>query len=509
MHRSLESYRSGSVIEYDVCIIGSGPAGISLASKFVSKKLRVVILESGGVNPEEKYQQLNKGENVGKRQLDLVNSRLRCFGGAGKIWAGVCRPMSSQDFKSRKYVKYSGWPIDINQLDKYYKQASNMLDLDFDLFYDESWKQESELAVKFKGITQDGEILLGNRYQQAPVTTRDLSNKYKEIFFSHKSIDVITNATVVKLVQKMKKIEEVHIKSIQNKSATVKSKVFILCAGALENPRILLDSEVDIKNNTFLGKCFMSHPAFTGAGKIIRNENHDSCLDLDVKLQRHFGFEIKHNNQDEYQILRHNINLSPISAKTTISNFIRREDVSYMDLFKNINLLQGYEQYKCNFLNGTYVANKWNIDVAIEQQPRLSNKITLSEVKDLHGCRSLRVHWDEVSDLEMKTVFEAVKQLGRGALMANIGLCEISPSVLTKEIFKQEDAINHHMGTTRMSSSKNFGVVDSNLKCFGLDNLYISGSSVFPTSSIVNPTFTIIAMSLRLGDHLIKNRRNL
>ena len=207
MHRSLESYNSGSVIEYDVCIIGSGPAGISLASKFVSKKLRVVILESGGVNPEEKYQQLNKGENVGKRRLDLVSSRLRCFGGAGKIWAGVCRPMSAQDFKSRKYVKYSGWPIDINQLDKYYKQASSMLDLDFDLFHDESWKQESELSVKFKGIAQDGEILTGNRYQQASVTTRDLSNKYKEIFFSHKFIDVITNATVVKLVQKMKKIE--------------------------------------------------------------------------------------------------------------------------------------------------------------------------------------------------------------------------------------------------------------------------------------------------------------
>ena len=103
----------------------------------------------------------------------------------------------------------------------------------------------------------------------------------------------------------------------------------------------------------------------------------------------------------------------------------------------------------------------------------------------------------------MKTVLEAVKAVGRKSMLKDLGITKVSDDLINKKIFNQDDAINHHIGTTRMAYSPEFGIVDSNLKCFNLDNLFISGSSVFPTSSIVNPTFTIVALSLRLAEHIL------
>jgi choline dehydrogenase-like flavoprotein len=117
------------------------------------------------------------------------------------------------------------------------------------------------------------------------------------------------------------------------------------------------------------------------------------------------------------------------------------------------------------------------------------------------------VFWDSISEKEMKTVLEAVKAVGRESALKKVGVVKASDDLISKEIFNQDDAINHHIGTTRMATSRSNGVVDSNLKCFDFDNLYIAGSSVFPTSSIVNPTFTIVALSLRLGEYLINQAK--
>jgi choline dehydrogenase-like flavoprotein len=65
---------------------------------------------------------------------------------------------------------------------------------------------------------------------------------------------------------------------------------------------------------------------------------------------------------------------------------------------------------------------------------------------------------------------------------------------------------NHHMGTTRMAARSGDGVVDTDCLVFGTDNLYVAGSSVFPTGSCANPTFTIVALAHRLALHLAATR---
>ena len=103
MFKDLKDISTGSTLTYEICIIGTGPAGISVAKNLLDTGRRIVMLESGGMLPEPKYQQLNKGENSGPSFLSLDSSRLRCFGGAGKIWAGYCAPFKSDEFDKKLF----------------------------------------------------------------------------------------------------------------------------------------------------------------------------------------------------------------------------------------------------------------------------------------------------------------------------------------------------------------------------------------------------------------------
>ena len=118
--------------------------------------------------------------------------------------------------------------------------------------------------------------------------------------------------------------------------------------------------------------------------------------------------------------------------------------------------------------------------------------------------RKLIIDGGSISKLEKKTVLEALKGLGRALVIGRIGFLELSQKFLSGKYLERQDPINHHIGTAKMGSTEEAGVVDKNLKIFDFENIYISSSAVFPTSSNVNPTFTIVALSLRLGAHLKK-----
>ena len=135
MFKDLKDFPSNSTLIYDICIAGTGPAGISVAKQLLDTDIKIAILESGGLEPEPEYQELNEGINSGPSYLSLDSSRLRCFGGAGKLWAGHCAPFRSDDFDKKSYVPLSGWPISLDDLKVYYKQAAEMLGISYEKFY--------------------------------------------------------------------------------------------------------------------------------------------------------------------------------------------------------------------------------------------------------------------------------------------------------------------------------------------------------------------------------------
>jgi choline dehydrogenase-like flavoprotein len=486
MFKDLKDISPESTSTYDICIVGTGPAGISVAKQLLGEGYSIVMLESGGELPEPKYQQLNKGENSGPSFLSLDASRMRCFGGASKLWAGYCSPFKSDEFDKKSFIPLSGWPISFGDLKQYYKQAAKMLGLSYKKFYSKDYFQDTFEGMKFKKFNRPDSLLSGNVFQVSNVVDRDFGNKYKIDFKSSINTDVIFHSTVTELnlSNTRKGVHSVSVSDLDGNKAIIKAKIFVLACGALENPRILLTSNKYHKNGIgndtgFVGSCFMSHPGVANVSEIYK-PSWEECTDKDKDKYNNdyiVQFEMSTQERKKSKVLRHILSISEGQGL--------------------VNSLT------CMLSNRS--SSKINLNVALEQPPRLSNNITLHESKDSLGVSKINMHWNNISKIERQTVVKSVKTMARELGVLGAERIRFKNDLLTGESFKINDPVNHHIGTTRMSDSPETGVVDKNCKVFGVSNLYIAGSSVFSTSSVVNPTYTIIAMSLRLGNYLKSN----
>jgi choline dehydrogenase-like flavoprotein len=495
MFKDLKDFPSNSILRYDICIAGTGPAGISVAKQLLGTNLKIAIIESGGLEPEPEYQELNEGINSGPRYLSLDSSRLRCFGGAGKLWAGHCAPFKSDEFDKKSYVPLSGWPISLDDLKVYYKQAAEMLGISYEKFYNKDLLGKTFKEKSFKEINRDNSFLSANFRQVSNVDNRDLAEKYRNDFESSVNTHVIFHSTVTKLnfSKNTKNVESVSIADLNNNSGIIKAKIFVLACGALENPRILLTSKKFYKKETHIdsnlvGSCFMSHPSITEVAEIHKStvEKHITKNDSDNTLQ--VSFEVNSRERMKQKILRHSLSIAPSADLLDKSTYSSGRIFSrFKKLFEDFNL---------------FSSNIWNLSVGLELPPRLSNNLKLHNTKDALGVSKINIFWDDLGKIEKDTVVKSVKTIARELGLLGTGKIKFKNELLSGQSYKFDDPINHHIGTTRMSDSSKTGVVDKNCKVFGVSNLYIAGSSVFTTSSIVSPTYTIIAISLRLGEYL-------
>ena len=509
MFKDLKDFPSNSILNYDICIAGTGPAGISVARKLLGTDLKIVILESGGLEPEPEYQELNEGINSGPSYLSLEGPRLRCFGGAGKLWAGHCAPFESDEFDKKSYVPLSGWPISLNDLKIYYKQAAEMLGISYEKFYNKDLLGKTFKEKSFNEFERDDSFLSANVLQVSNVDNRDLAEKYRNDLESSVNTDVIFHSTVTKLnfSKNNKNVESISIADLNNNSGTIKAKIFVLACGALENPRILLTSKKfnkkEISNdNNFVGSCFMSHPGIKEVAEINKNTS-EICLKNETDNSFRIFFEINSRERIKQKILRHSLSVSQLNDLTNKSTYTSGRIFSELKrLFDDFNLFSATKKITCKIKGANYSSNKWNLGVGLEQPPRLTNNLKLHDTLDALGVPKINMFWDDLSKIEKDTVVKSVKTMARELGLLGTGKIKFKNELLSGQSYKFNDSINHHIGTTRMSESSKTGVVDKNCKVFGVSNLYIAGSSVFTTSSIVNPTYTIIALSLRLGEYL-------
>jgi len=176
--RSLENH---SVIEADLCIIGAGAAGITVAREFLSSKLRVVVIESGGFELDLGTQSLYRGENVGLDYFPLEAARLRFFGGTTGHWNGQCSPLNEMDFQERPWVPYSGWPIKKAELDPFYQRAHVISGLGPYVYNDDVWRMlkvdaphldPAKLQVRFWQFSR--RLRFGQVYRQDMQNAQDI-----------------------------------------------------------------------------------------------------------------------------------------------------------------------------------------------------------------------------------------------------------------------------------------------------------------------------------------------
>ncbi|MDP6704470.1 MAG: GMC family oxidoreductase N-terminal domain-containing protein, partial [archaeon] len=256
----------GSVIEADVCIIGAGAAGITVARSLKDTPLRVVMLESGGVEKSKQVQKLNDIETT---DLPVGEPhRARQFGGTTTLWVGRWKPHDAIDFEERSWIENSGWPISLAELEPYYEKASSLLSApEYDSFSDDSVDIQNQKIIA-------GEKIKTSVFRWLAKKDFNWGKKYKEEFGLAENIQVLLKANVTKLQVDQENVASITIQTTERNMFSVKAKEFVLAAGGLENPRLLLLSDIGNQHDQ-VGRYYMDHPKeLVGEIEIFDKEVH-------------------------------------------------------------------------------------------------------------------------------------------------------------------------------------------------------------------------------------------
>ncbi len=494
-------------LKADVCVVGAGAAGISLTRQLIHAGHHVILLESGGLDFDSATQDLYAGPNIGMTYYDLVDARLRFFGGTTNIWGGRCTPMEPIDFQTRSWVSHSGWPISSQELEPHYQAAHQNLDLG-DYSYDESlWRHAPHAAPAF-----DPQSLM-----------------------TSPKVTLLLHANVVHLQahQDANHINHLAIATLQGQHHDVSAQAYVLACGGIENPRLLLASN-DVEpagiGNRFdqVGRYFMEHQ-HGRAGQVHTDDPYrlwsffrkfkpsaggpplaPTLLPAAEAQEKHgilntaLTFKLQRDpeqglllNDRLYRKLKHQ--LPPDRSRRKLWH-------TYRDVRGWIqrNIKPTVERLR----SGKGSRNLYLI-VRAEQAPNPSSRVTLSHEKDALGMPRAALDW-QLSQQDKETVSalckicdSEFKRLGIGRVEAAQWLAESSTEwPVDPTISKHPIGGYHHMGTTRMSSDPKKGVVDAQCRVHDYDNLYIAGSSTFATGGWANPTLTLLALTHRLGEHL-------
>ena len=264
---------TGTVIETEVCIVGGGAAGITLAREFANSSFRVILLESGGAEPDQATQDLYAGSDIGRPYELFPISRLRYFGGTTNHWGGVwCDMPSPLDFEMREGVPYSGWPFPLSYLEPWYRRAQPVLKLGPYGYALSDWGiAPSDIPEPFRGPHFVCQVL-----QQGPATR--FGPEYGPELRRARNLSVYLHANALRFEASENggAVRHVNVGVLPDGRFTVRARIYILAAGGIENARLLLlsgsEAGVGLGNDRDLvGRFFMLHLEYSG-GVIVRTD---------------------------------------------------------------------------------------------------------------------------------------------------------------------------------------------------------------------------------------------
>ena len=262
----------GALIEADLCIIGAGAAGITLAREFAGSRVRLCLVESGGFDYEPAVQDLYAGENVGHDYDDLDVSRLRYFGGSTNHWNGFCAPLTPIDFRRRDWVPHSGWPITKSDLEPFYRHAQPICQLGPYAYGEQVW---AELEVRPHDF-DPAEVGLCF-WQHSPPTR--FGETYRAELERADNIRVLlyANAVNIETDQSASMVRQVELRTLDGKTGRVRAEAYVVACGGIENARLLLlSNQVEPaglgNRHDLVGRFFMEHP-HTEPGIVVTDDS--------------------------------------------------------------------------------------------------------------------------------------------------------------------------------------------------------------------------------------------
>lgn len=516
------SIAENEILDCDICIVGAGAAGITLAQEFSNQDVKVLLLESGGLKYDQQLDLLNQGEVDLATHSSLEENRRRQLGGATTVWGGRCVPFDESDFEYQSHVPYSGWPITKKDLDPYYELAHKYCELG-------AYNYTVDDSKSIVPGLNSADISTEQLYLFSPPT--NFGKQYLNVLKNAQNVNLLLNANCLNIAtdETGNSVDYLNVSSLRRNNFMVRAKHYILAAGGLEVTRLLLLSNDVHKQgigNRFnvLGRYYMGHlnsyikiqfseeiPIIWDYQRLANGNYYQHSIAIREDKRRQYGLLNQRFFVERPSFRDPSHQSSILSATYLAKAWIKKPKISrdFAAHLKNIVVdpqgMLGFS-YKWitkrilskNKLPSVIVDSKSNLysfRIDSEQVPNPHSQVTLSDRKDSFGLNQLKVEW-RYSELDILSIEKSVEVLKQA--LENCGLGKVA-SVLRTSPGPQG---GHHLGTTRMSSTPENGVVDENCKVHDLSNLYIASSSVFTTSSYANPTLTVVALAIRLADHI-------
>jgi choline dehydrogenase-like flavoprotein len=512
-------------VHVDVCIIGAGPAGITVARELIGNGARVWLLESGGKDVERRAQRLNRGQSVGYPIHRPHQSRVRAFGGTSRHWIGAgdetwaARPLDPLDFEVRPGIRHSGWPFDRAHLDPFYAEAQRLCrlgpyDYEIDRWVDQGRTPPLPLPP---GPVETTVFQHG---------TTSFEGFYEELVRAS-NVTLVMHASVVDLAvgDDPARVERLDVRRDDGTRCIVRPHLVVLAAGGVENPRLLLLSRGvhgrGLGNERDLVGRFFAERLSARTGYIVPTtpqlvaraglyDVHAAAAGVHVQG----ALRVRDSVQRDGQLLNcafflptRNMSITAESVRSvaTLAKARRRRPLPAGMLGHLRNIATGLDELGAFALDRLRAPDVGRSILALraqaEQAPNPSSRVTLGTRRDRFGQPVARVDWrpaasDRASIRASQEVVDgSLRAAGLGHVEFMLG--DEDPPALLEGNF-------HHLGTTRMHRDPAHGVVDADCRVHGMQNVYVTGSSVFPTYGCSNPTLTVAALALRLADHLKK-----
>ncbi len=478
MFRRADEVPAGTVLRADVCIAGGGAAGITLARELRGSGAAVILLESGGFDPDPDDQALYTARSTGDR-YDPLATRLRYLGGATNHWSGWCRPIDSFHFEPRAWIANSGWPLSRSDLDPYYVRAAAVCELPptFESG-DDGW---------FQPFFED-DAVASTEYWFSPPTR--FGTRYRDDLDRAPETTAYLGANLVNVAGSGGRVTRFEVATLGGNQFSVEADAYVIALGGIENARLLLasrdSSPAGLGNDgDLVGRYFMDHFDQT-IGTMLLTSPIDGAYQPGRLDQRRAAITLTPAAQREHEV-------GGIAFVVESFPFWKPDEADFKTVRANdaADVLRG-------LAGATSVP--YSLQLRAEQEPNPESRVTLTGKTDRLGVPVADVHW-VITQGDRERISRGLSLLADHLGGAIAGLVRADIPDLVEERHPVWYGA-HHMGTTRMSDDPSTGVVDRDCRLHGVENLWVAGSSVFPACGYVNPTLTLVALALRLADHL-------
>jgi choline dehydrogenase-like flavoprotein len=513
----LQTENVPSQFKCDVCIVGSGAAGMTLATEFLSTSLNVLVIESGGMDHEPITQALYDVDVSGLPHPGSTEGRFRICGGSTTRWGGQALPLMAIDFEQREWVAHSGWPISRKEVADYYPRACRFLlvdemNLDTDLF--------AHLRTRPPVFDEQKLWYHFSRWSPEPNIREHYLSALRRA--EHCTLMLHANVIDIALKENLRRVKTIEVSSLQGRTTKIEARKFVLCSGGIEAARLLLaanrQAPTGIGNeHDLVGRFFQDHPsAMVGwlepcnanQAQALFNLFHKNGLKYSVRCTATTAW------QREHRSLNASMGITFVQDDSTLQDFkdayvaLRCRQLN-AEVWRKLLYAAAHPSAVISpiwhfFVRGRSFAPKarFRVGITSEQEPNPESRITLAQRTDSLGMRRANVCW-QPTELTRHTLHQFAQLLSEQFQRAGIGEIELDPWMKDCASWKEHITDQfHHIGTTRMADSPQTGVVDRNCRVHSIENLYIGSSAVFPTSGHSNPTLTIIALCMRMADQM-------